>query len=81
VVERLESRRNHVRAVRRAVDAVDRLFNVSGGTALQLALPQQRFWRDTHAGMGHLCNIAEQVYENYGKGIFGEPIDAVAAVY
>lgn len=81
VVERLESRRNHVRAVRRAVDAVDRLFNVSGGTALQLARPQQRFWRDTHAGMGHLCNIAEQVYENYGRGIFGEPVDPVAAVY
>lgn len=68
---RLETRRNQVRAVRRAVDAVDRLFNIAGGGSLRLDQPLQRFWRDMHAGMNHICNVAEPVYDSYGKHLFG----------
>lgn len=79
--ERLESRRTQVRAAERAVAAVDQLFKQAGGTALQLALPQQRFWRDSHAGLAHLCNVAEPVYETYGRSLFGEPVSPVEAIY
>jgi 3-hydroxy-9,10-secoandrosta-1,3,5(10)-triene-9,17-dione monooxygenase len=68
---RLETRRNQVRAVRRAVDAVDRLFAIAGGNSLRLDQPLQRFWRDLHAGMNHICNVAEPVYDSYGKHTFG----------
>ncbi|MCL2584431.1 MAG: hydroxylase [Streptosporangiales bacterium] len=80
-IERLQSRRTQVRAAQRAVEAADQLFKQAGGTALQLGLPQQRFWRDSHAGLAHLCNVAEPVYETYGRAFFGEPVTPVEAIY
>ena len=68
---RLELRRNGVRAVRRAVDAVDRLFAHSGGGSLRLNQPMQRFWRDCHAGLVHVCNVADPMYQAYGLKVFG----------
>ncbi|MGY1820994.1 acyl-CoA dehydrogenase family protein [Geodermatophilus sp. SYSU D00079] len=68
---RLELRRNGVRAVRRAVDAVDRLFAHSGGGSLRLSQPMQRFWRDCHAGLVHICNVADPVYQAFGLKTFG----------
>lgn len=69
---RIVTRRSQVRAVRRAVDAVDRLFAISGGGSLQLSNPIQRFWRDTHAGMVHICSVADPVYQSYGRITFGQ---------
>lgn len=71
---RIAARRNHVRSVRRAVDAVDKLFVHAGGGALRLDQPFQRFWRDAHAGMNHINNAAEPVYEAWSKHTFGLPI-------
>jgi alkylation response protein AidB-like acyl-CoA dehydrogenase len=68
---RLEIRRNQVRAVRRVVDAVDNLFNHAGGHAIWLDQPMQRFWRDMHAAMGHVCNVAEPMYVGWGQEFFG----------
>lgn len=68
---RIRTRRSQVRAVRRAVDAVDRLFAICGGGSLQLTNPIQRFWRDTHAGMVHICNVADPIYQSYGRMTFG----------
>lgn len=68
---RLQTRRNGVRAVRRAVDAVDRLFAHAGGGALHRDRPMQRFWRDLHAGMNHVCNVADPMYQAYGLDLFG----------
>ncbi|MGW9134901.1 acyl-CoA dehydrogenase family protein [Streptomyces sp. NPDC055681] len=71
---RLELRRNQVRASRRAVDAVENLFKHAGGGSLQLALPQQRYWRDAHAAMNHLCNVASAIYVGYGMDLYGQPV-------
>lgn len=68
---RLETRRNEVRAVRRAIDAVDRLFALAGGGSLQRSRPMQRFWRDCHAGLVHVCNVADPIYQAYGTNLFG----------
>ena len=44
-------RRTQVRAAWRAVRAVDEVFARSGGNALRMDNPMQRFWRDAHAGL------------------------------
>lgn len=68
---RITTRTNQVRAVRRAADAVDKLFYIAGGTSLQLSHPMQRFWRDMHGAMVHLCNLSNATYQNYGRITFG----------
>jgi 3-hydroxy-9,10-secoandrosta-1,3,5(10)-triene-9,17-dione monooxygenase len=73
--QRIAVRRNNVRAVRRSVDAIDRLFMNAGGAALQHGEPLQRFWRDLHAGMNHMCNVAHPLYQAYGHDLFGLEVD------
>ncbi len=73
--QRIALRRNGVRAVRRSVDAVDRLFMNAGGGALQQRQPLQRFWRDLHAGMNHMCNVAHPLYQAYGHDLFGLEVE------
>ena len=73
---RLEIRRNQVRAVRRVVDAIDNLMNHAGGHAIWLDQPMQRFWRDMHAAMGHVCNVAEPMYLAYGQELFTGQVPA-----
>lgn len=77
---RAENRKNQVRASRRAVNAVDNLFNHAGGHSIWLDQPMQRFWRDVHAGMNHVCNVAEPMYVAYGNELFGAPIPAGALI-
>jgi 3-hydroxy-9,10-secoandrosta-1,3,5(10)-triene-9,17-dione monooxygenase len=74
ISQRITARRNQVRASRRSVDAVDRLFMHAGGGSLHRDQPQQRFWRDAHAAMNHICNVAPPVYTGFGADLFGEPI-------
>jgi alkylation response protein AidB-like acyl-CoA dehydrogenase len=59
--QRLTSRRNGVRAVRRATDAVDRLYKLSGAQGIHLRLPNERYWRDLQSGLSHICNLTEVV--------------------
>ncbi|MFI9628782.1 hydroxylase [Streptomyces sp. NPDC052042] len=73
---RLEVRRNQVRSVRRAVDAVDNLFLHGGGGSLRRDQRFQRCWRDLHAAMNHVNNAAELTYEGYGLDLFGLPVPA-----
>ncbi|MGW1023899.1 acyl-CoA dehydrogenase family protein [Streptomyces sp. NPDC002577] len=73
---RAEVRRNQVRAVRRAVDAVDTVVASAGGTAMRLDSAIQRFWRDCHMGLGHAANVAEPIYAAYGLNLFGLPVPA-----
>jgi alkylation response protein AidB-like acyl-CoA dehydrogenase len=72
--ERLRFRTQQVRASRRAVEAIDRLFAHAGAGSLNLALPLQQYWRDLHAGMNHICNVAEPIYQAYALSHFGEEI-------
>ncbi|NKQ53112.1 flavin-dependent monooxygenase [Amycolatopsis sp. K13G38] len=72
---RLRVRRDQVRGTERAIAAVDRLFENSGGRALKVGTPIQRFWRDAHAGRVHAANDPERAYIMFGTGEFGLPIE------
>ena len=54
-----------------AIKAVDRLFENSGGRAIYVTSPIQRFWRDAHAGRVHAINDPERALTMFGKGEFG----------
>jgi 3-hydroxy-9,10-secoandrosta-1,3,5(10)-triene-9,17-dione monooxygenase len=68
---RLRIRRDQVHGTAQAIDAVDRLFENSGGRALAVGTPIQRFWRDAHAGRVHAINDAERALVMFGRGEFG----------
>ncbi|MEU4412423.1 acyl-CoA dehydrogenase family protein [Nocardia salmonicida] len=60
--ERAAGRRTQVRAAWRAVTAVDQIFARSGGNALRMDKPLQRYWRDAHAGLAHAIHVPSTVY-------------------
>lgn len=60
--ERLEFRRNQVRAVQRVLFAVDRLFSRAGSAAIWSTRPLERFWRDLRTAGTHICNTTDTVY-------------------
>ncbi|WP_214400841.1 acyl-CoA dehydrogenase family protein [Pseudonocardia lacus] len=55
-------RRNQTRSAWRAVRAGDEIFARSGGNALRLDKPMQRFWRDSHAGLHHAIHVPGPAY-------------------
>jgi 3-hydroxy-9,10-secoandrosta-1,3,5(10)-triene-9,17-dione monooxygenase len=71
---RVRTRRDQVLGTRRAVAAVDRLFENSGGHALQQGTPIERAWRDAHAGRVHPVNDPERGLSMYGMNEFGVPV-------
>lgn len=71
---RLRARRDQVRGTGRSIEAIDRLFENSGGRALASGTPIQRFWRDAHAGRVHAANDPERAYTMFGTGEFGLPV-------
>jgi 3-hydroxy-9,10-secoandrosta-1,3,5(10)-triene-9,17-dione monooxygenase len=60
--DRAAGRRTQVRAAWRAVAAVDQIFACSGGNALRMDKPLQRFWRDAHAGLAHAIHVPGTPY-------------------
>ena len=60
--QRATIRRNQVRCAWRAVTAADQIFARSGGNALRLDQPLQRFWRDAHAGLHHAIHTPAPGY-------------------
>ncbi|MFE9787090.1 acyl-CoA dehydrogenase family protein [Nocardia salmonicida] len=60
--DRAAGRRTQVRAAWRAVTAVDQIFARSGGNALRMDKPLQRYWRDAHAGLAHAIHVPSTVY-------------------
>ncbi len=57
-----------------AIRAVDLLFENSGGRALKMGTPIQRFWRDAHAGRVHAINDPERALSMFGRGEFGHDV-------
>ncbi|HEY1623211.1 MAG TPA: flavin-dependent monooxygenase [Streptosporangiaceae bacterium] len=68
---RLRVRRDQVLGTAQSIRAVDLLFENSGGRALKVGTPIQRFWRDAHAGRVHAINDPERALSMYGRGEFG----------
>ena len=60
-------------AVALSVQAVDRLFEASGGRAIFLNNPVQRAWRDVHAMRAHAGNNPEKMAAIFGRSEFGLP--------
>jgi 3-hydroxy-9,10-secoandrosta-1,3,5(10)-triene-9,17-dione monooxygenase len=60
--DRALGRRTQVRAAWRAVRAVDDIFARSGGNALRMDRPLQRYWRDAHAGLQHAIHVPGTAY-------------------
>jgi alkylation response protein AidB-like acyl-CoA dehydrogenase len=60
--ERAVGRRTQVQAAWRAVRAVDEIVNRSGGNAMRVDNPIQRFWRDAHVGLTHAIHVPGAVF-------------------
>jgi 3-hydroxy-9,10-secoandrosta-1,3,5(10)-triene-9,17-dione monooxygenase len=72
---RLKVRRDQVLGTQRAIDAIDSLFEASGGRALATGTYLQRAWRDAHAGRVHAANDPERALQMYGAHEFGHKVD------
>jgi 3-hydroxy-9,10-secoandrosta-1,3,5(10)-triene-9,17-dione monooxygenase len=72
---RLKVRRDQVLGSQRAIDAIDSLFEASGGRALAEGTYLQRAWRDAHAGRVHAANDPERALQMFGAHEFGHKID------
>ncbi len=72
---RLKVRRDQVIGSQRAIDAIDQLFEASGGRALAEGTFLQRAWRDAHAGRVHAANDPERALQMFGAHEFGHKID------
>jgi 3-hydroxy-9,10-secoandrosta-1,3,5(10)-triene-9,17-dione monooxygenase len=72
--ERVRVRRNGVRAVRRSVDAIDRLYKIAGSQSIHERMPNERYWRDLQAGMSHICNVDGPIYNAAATLDFGGEI-------
>jgi 3-hydroxy-9,10-secoandrosta-1,3,5(10)-triene-9,17-dione monooxygenase len=77
---RLRVRRDQVLGTGRAIEAVDLLFENSGGRALKTGTPIQRFWRDAHAGRVHAINDPERALSSFGRGELGLDVPPDAMV-
>lgn len=59
--DRAVGRRTQVHAAWRAVRALDEVFDRSGGNAMRMHNPIQRFWRDAHTGLAHAIHVPGMV--------------------
>lgn len=59
---RAVGRRTQARAAWRAVRAVDEIVARSGGNAMRMSNPIQRFWRDAHTGLAHAIHVTGAVF-------------------
>ncbi len=60
--ERAVNRRIQVQAAWRAVRAMDEIVARSGGNAMRMTNPLQRFWRDGHMGLSHAIHVPGSVF-------------------
>lgn len=79
--DRAAVRRDQIKAVWRAVSAVDQIFARSGGNALRMDKPLQRYWRDAHAGVAHAIHTPGTIYHASALSSLGiDPQGALRAM-
>jgi alkylation response protein AidB-like acyl-CoA dehydrogenase len=71
--QRITLRRGHAYAVRLCVDAINALYDVVGGTGIQLDNGVQRAWRDINAVAHHISVNWHAVSTMYGQMRLGLP--------
>ena len=74
--DRLEFRRNQVRAVQRVLFSVDKLMSRAGSAAVWTTRPLEGYWRDLRTGGTHLCNMADTAYTSWANDEFATGIPA-----
>jgi 3-hydroxy-9,10-secoandrosta-1,3,5(10)-triene-9,17-dione monooxygenase len=79
--DRAAGRRTQIRAAWRAVMAVDQIFSRSGGNALRMDKPLQRYWRDAHAGLAHAIHVPGTTFHASALSSLGiEPVGPLRAM-
>jgi 3-hydroxy-9,10-secoandrosta-1,3,5(10)-triene-9,17-dione monooxygenase len=73
LADRARYRWDSGKAIERSVNAVDRLFEASGGHGIFLDNPIQRAWRDVHAMRAHAGNNPERASFIFARSEFGLP--------
>jgi alkylation response protein AidB-like acyl-CoA dehydrogenase len=77
--QRLEFRRDQVRAVQRVLESVDRVYSLAGSASVWTDKPLERYWRDLRTGGSHICNIYDTAYTSWGNYEFntGGPVNTM----
>ncbi len=77
--DRLEFRRDQVRAAQRVLESVDKLYSLAGSAAVWTDKPLERYWRDLKAGGSHICNIYDTAYTSWANYEFntGGPVNTM----
>ena len=79
--DRAAGRRTQIRAAWRAVMAVDQIFSRSGGNAMRMDRPLQRYWRDVHTGLAHAIHVPGTVFHASALTSFGvDPVGPLRAM-
>jgi 3-hydroxy-9,10-secoandrosta-1,3,5(10)-triene-9,17-dione monooxygenase len=79
--DRAAGRRTQIRAAWRAVMAVDQIFSRSGGNALRMDKPLQRYWRDAHAGLAHAIHVPGTTFHGWALSSLGvDPVGPLRAM-
>lgn len=71
LLDKARLRRDCAYAARLAVEAVDQLFQASGGSALYTHHPAQRAFRDAHAATAHIALNWDAAASVYGRAVLG----------
>ena len=77
--DRLEFRRDQVRAAQRVLESVDKVYALAGSAAVWTDKPLERYWRDRRAGGSHICNIYDTAYTSWANYEFntGGPVNTM----
>ncbi len=79
--DRAAGRRTQIRAAWRAVMAVDQIFSRSGGNAMRMDNPLQRYWRDAHTGLAHAIHVPGTTFHASALSSFGvDPVGPLRAM-
>lgn len=70
VAQRLAFRRDQVRGSYRSWQAMEKLFQIAGGSSIYSSSPVQRFMRDLAVAVHHISNQANPVYTAWGSHDF-----------
>jgi 3-hydroxy-9,10-secoandrosta-1,3,5(10)-triene-9,17-dione monooxygenase len=73
--ERVRWRRNDAFAIRMCIDAVDRLFPLTGGRGLEASSRFQRAWRDCHATGQQIIVNWDLMLTHFGRLRMGETVE------
>lgn len=75
-MQRLEFRRNQVRAAQRVIASVDKVYSLAGSSAVWTTRPLESYWRDLRTASSHICNVMDTAYSSWANAEFqtGGPV-------